>query len=138
MWNKTVTLYNKFEDQNGQISWYRHCLKNCFVKRTVKKANVGGTQTAKFDYIIRIPKQSNYLPAFDWVKIAESLKGEYITLQGGDLIVLGDISEEINEYANGERSSDFIAKYQALGSVFVNSININTDLPGPHYLIRGE
>lgn len=137
-WNKTVTLYNRCEDEQGQVCWYRHKLDNCFYKATYGKANSGGVQSDTTNYIIRIPQQNNFLSPYDWLKLSDSLKGNYITLQGGDLIFLGSVDEDIDEYTQGRRSSDLIAKYHALGSVLVKSVNINVDLPGAHYLVKGE
>ena len=138
MWNKTITLYNKLEDNTtGHISWYRHVLKNCFFKATKRSANVGNTQKNSGDYIIRIPQLNNFLSAAKWLEITDNSYDKFITLQGGDLIVLGDVSDEIDEYTPGQRSSDLVNRYAALGSLFISSVNINTDLPGAHYLVRG-
>ena len=66
------------------------------------------------------------------------IKSQSLTLQTGDLIFLGDIDEIIDEYTSGQRSSDLIAKYKSMGSVFVNSVNINDFIQGEHYFVRGE
>ncbi len=138
-WNKTITLYNKYEDElTGVIKWYRHKLEKCFVKTTNNKANVGNVQLQTDDNIIRIPFQRKYLTPYEWVELPNNVKGNYMTLQGGDLIFLGNVEQEIDEYTSGQRSTDLIKKYSVLGSVFINSVNINTDLPGPHYFVRGE
>lgn len=138
-WNKTITLYNKHEDeQTGLIKWYRHGLVNCFYKVTNNTVSVGGVQLQTDENIIRIPKQTNYLPPYKWMQTPNDEKGDAITLQSGDLIFLGDVSEEIDEYTSGKRSTDIIKKYSTLGSVFVKSVNINDFVPGAHYLVRGE
>ena len=138
-WNKTITLYNKYEDeQTGVIKWYRHRLERCFYKTTNNKVNVGNVRLQTDDNIIRIPAQNNYLPPFKWLQLSDDKKSEFMTLRGGDLIILGDIEEEIDEYTSEKRSSDLIAKYKSLGSVFINSVNINDFVPGAHYFVRGE
>lgn len=138
-WDKNITLYNRYEDeQTGVIKWFRHELHNCFVKATNNKVNIGSVQLQTDDNIIRIPAQPNYLPPYEWLNLPNDIKGKYITLQGGDLIFLGVIKEYIDEYASGQRSSDLIAKYKSLGSVFVNSVNIDTFMLGEHYFVRGE
>lgn len=138
-WNKTITLYNKYQDeQTGIIKWYKHTLRDCFVKVTNNKVNVGGVQLQTNDNIIRIPKQPNYLPPYEWLKLPNDRKSQSLTLQTGDLIFLGDIDEIIDEYTSGQRSSDLIAKYKSMGSVFVNSVNINDFIQGEHYFVRGE
>lgn len=138
-WNKTITLYNKYEDeQTGLIKWYRHKLQHCFYKVTNNKVNIGNIQISTNDNIIRIPKQNVYVSPDKWLALSDTLKGQCMTLQGGDLIFFGNITDEIDEYTAGQRSSDIIAKYKVSGSVFITSVNINTDLPGAHYLVRGE
>lgn len=138
-WDKTITLYNRYEDeQTGVIHWYRHRLTDCFYKTTNNKINIGGVQLQTDDNIIRIPIQQNFLLPYKWLKLPNDNKGEYMTLQGGDLIFLGEISENIDEYVSGKRSNDLIEKYAALGSVFVKSVNINDFMIGAHYLVRGE
>ena len=135
-WNKTITLYNKSEDiQTGVISWNRHVLYNCFVKRTNSKINVGNVQLQTDNTIIRILEQSNFILPYEWQNLPNDRMKETITLQAGDLIILGDVSDDIDEYTGGQRSTDIIAKYSVLGSVFVSSVNINADLPNKHYLV---
>ena len=138
-WDKTVTLYNKYEDEiTGAIHWYRHKLTDCFYKVTNNTVTVGSVKLQTNDNIIRIPAQIKYLSADKWQELPNDKKTEYLTLKGDDLIFLGDVSENIDEYTPGKRSSDIIEKYKALGSVVVTSVNINDFLPEPHYLVRGE
>lgn len=137
-WNKTLTLYNKYEDENGLIKWHRHRLEHCFYKATKNKVNVGNVQINSDQSIARIPEQDKYLSPYDWAKLPEDKRSEYMTLQSGDLIFLGDVAEEIDEYTDGARASDLIAKYKALGSMSISSVNINNFAPGAHYLVRGE
>ena len=138
-WNKTITLYNKYEDeQTGFIKWHRHKLEHCFFKVTNNKITVGGVQLQTDENIIRIPAQKDYLTPYLWLQLPNDKKGDKMTLRGGDLIFLGDITDEIDEYTQGKRSSDIISKYSALGSVVINSVNINDLIPGAHYFVRGE
>ena len=138
-WNKTITLYNKYTDeQTGIIRWYRHSLENCFYKSTNNKINVGSVQLQTDDNVIRIPEQRNYLTPFKWLELPNDKKGEFMTLQSDDLIFLGEVTEEIDEYTQGKRSNDIVKKYSSLGSVFVNSVNVNDFVPGAHYFVRGE
>lgn len=138
-WNKTITLYNRYADeQTGLIKWYRHILEGCFVKRTNNAVSVGGIQLRTDENIIRIPEQSNFLHPSQWNLLSDDKKLNHMTLQAGDLIFLGTVEEEIDEYTDGKRSSDLIAKYSVLGSVYIKSVNINTELPNSHYYVRGD
>ena len=138
-WNKTITLYNKHQDAStDEITWCRHIIKNCFFKATQNKVNVGNVQAVSDNNVVRIPAQDNYINPQEWNTLSENVRKKYITLQAGDLIILGEINEEIDEYSNGKRASDLIAKYELLGSMFINSCNINDFMPGAHYFIRGK
>ena len=80
-WNKTITLYNKYEDKDsGTIKWYRHKLEGCFYKVTNNKVNVGNVQMTTDDNIIRIPEQMNYLPPYKWIKLTEKDRQEKFIL----------------------------------------------------------
>jgi len=138
-WNKTITLYNKSEDiLTGVVTWNRHVLYNCFVKRTNGETNAGNVRFQTDGTVIRIPEQSNFVPQYEWLSLPNDRMKEAMTLQTGDLIILGAVSDDIDEYTDGQRSTDITAKYAALGSVYVSSVNINTDLPNKHYLVKGE
>ena len=138
-WNRKITLYNKYEDeQTGIIKWYRHSLTDCFYKATNNTVTVGSVKLQTDDNIIRIPEQSNYLPPYKWLQLPNDEKSNFITLRSDDLIFLGEVSEEIDEYTQGKRSTDIIKKYSSLGSVSIKSVNTNDFVPGAHYLVRGE
>ncbi len=138
-WNKTITLYNRFEDEKtGLITWHRHKIEHCFFKNTKSGANIGNVQRFSSESIVRIPEQHNYLPPFEWLKLADSKRPECMTLQVDDIIVPADVSDEIDEYSQGTRSSDLLAKYKSLGALRIKSVNINTVAPGAHYFIRSE
>ena len=136
-WNKTITLYNKYEDaETGAVIWCRHTIENCFYKTTNNTVNVGNVQIKTDGNVIRIPIQKNYLEPYEWHRMVNDRKRFFITLQDGDLIVLGNVKDEINEYESGKRSNDLIEKYKSLGTVFIKSVNINDFMPGEHYLVR--
>ena len=64
----------------------------------------------------------------------------YFTLSEGDIVVRGTVNEDIDEYTNGKRSSDFIAKHKKLsGCIMIKYIDINTTggRANEHYLIKG-
>ncbi len=138
-WNKTITLYNRYEDDHsGIVKWYRHILSDCFVKQTNNKVSVGGVQLTTNDNIIRIPEQSSFLFPAQWRDLSDVEKKRCLTLQAGDLIFLGAVEEDIDELTTGQRANDLIVKYSVLGSVYVKAVNINDQLPNSHYYVRGE
>ena len=73
-WDKTITLFNRTEDTiTGVVSWYKHILHKCFVKRTnvwVRIGAVNGQRSNdiidkyKLDGVIRINSvnENTFLP----------------------------------------------------------------------------
>jgi hypothetical protein len=140
-WNKTITVYNKFEDpQTRVISWFRTVLSDCFWKETGSKVTVGETVLETNDTICRIPKNDNFLEKYKWINVTNDKMQEYFTLGSGDIIVLGEVDEDINEYQSGYRSSDFLTKYKKLqGCMVINkvAINVGDGLGNEHYYVKG-
>lgn len=100
-WNSTATLYHKnlTKDINGrtQTNWVRCVLKNCYFG-TIKKQTISSNILSIVDsFILRVPYSST------------------ITISRGDIIVKGEIIDEIpiNSSGNGikekYRSDYFIA-----------------------------
>ena len=138
-WNKTITLYNRSEDPStGVVSWYRHQIHNCFVKVTSSAIRSGDTQFMPKRCVIRIPRQSSFVPSHKWLSLPDKDKLNHLTLQTGDIVFLGKVDEIINEYSSGQRSSDLIAKHSISGAFEIKSLSINIDLPGAHYFVEGE
>lgn len=134
-WNKPITIYNAYEDTTGEKKYFRHNLFNCFVKRMDIRTTDGTATTRTGDTIVRIPKQPNYVDAYEWQKLPIASK---LTIQTGDIIVLGFVNDDISELESGKRSKDLKKKYQAMGVIEVAEFNDNTFLPLPHYHIRGK
>lgn len=140
-WDTRITIYNKYEDKQTQlVKWYRTVLNNCFWKYTGDKISVGNTVIETNDIICRIPQNSKFLENFEWLAVPNDLMSNYFTLNSGDIIVKGDISDEIDEYKSGKRSSDLIAKYKELqGCMEIEqiAINIGAGRCNPHYYVKG-
>ena len=82
----------------------------------------------------------NFLEKFQWVQIPNDHMNEYFTLGAGDLIVKGEVEDEINEYQVGSRSNDLLNKYKQLQgcmSIEETSINVGPGRCNEHYLVRG-
>jgi len=138
-WDKTVTVYNKYEDADThEITWYRHVLEGCFWQDVSNKLSMGETVLEANQIICRIRENVNYLDKYQWLN-SES-KEDYFTLGLQDILILGDIDEDIDEYTKGERATDVIAKYkQITGVLEIESVSNDTG-PGrcnPHYRVRG-
>lgn len=138
-WNTTITVYNKYEDPaTRQISWHKSVLHNCFWKYTGNKIVVGETTIDTDTTLCRIPKHTAFLENYEWNSIQD--KSKHFTLSPGDILIKGEVADEINEYASGCRSSDILTKYKKLQScMVVHQSAVNTGLGRglEHYLVRG-
>ena len=140
-WDTSITLYNKYEDAETHIiTWVRTNLDNCFWKATSDKLTVGETVIESSVTICRVPKNPNFLPKFEWVKIPNDEMPNYFTFGVEDIIVKGTVEDDINEYVKGQRSTDLIAKYKELqGCIQIQELSVNVG-PGrccEHYYIKG-
>lgn len=139
-WDKTLTIYNKYTNPLTQvITWHRTVINDCFWKNTSDKVLVGTVTLETNNIIARIPKQNNFKPRFEWEKIPNDKMSDYFTLSSGDIIVLGDIEDEIDEYTQGKRLNDFLNKYKKLGVMTVQEFADNTGVSrnNEHYYVKG-
>lgn len=134
-WNKTITIYNRYENSDGIIKYYRKVLHNCFWKETNNKISVSNVSLQSNNHIIRIPQSYDYLPPAEWLNSSD--KVNKFTLQTGDIIIKGDITFDIDELKDGCRLNDFLSRYRQ-GITEITSVNDNTDLPNAHYFVKGE
>lgn len=141
-WDKTITIYNKYEDPTTQlVKWYKHIIPNCFIQTT--DVMVSGNQvTYNTDSsVVRIPQNNFYKPYHEWVNIPSTEKNNYITIHQGDIIIMGNIDDIIDEYTPGLRSTDLVSKYKELGMCLtVDNYQDNTGIGRacPHYFVSGE
>ena len=137
-WETTLTIYNKYEDTNTQkITWYKKVVNNCFWKYSGDKLTIGETVIDTNSIICRIPEDPSFLEKYQWL---DADKNQYFTLGLGDIIVRGEVSDSVNEYERGSRSSDLIKKYKDLqGCMEIKEVSINTGRGrnNPHYFVRG-
>ena len=141
-WDNTITIYNKYEDEQTHIiSWYRKVLDKCFFKNVGNKVSINNVELETDDTICRIPKKDDYMKPHLWVALPNDQKSEYFTIRVGDIIVPDEIQEDINEYIEGHRSTDFIAKYKNLqGCITVEAVGNNTGIGrgNEHYRVSGK
>jgi len=141
-WNVTVTVFNRYEDPlTNLITWYKHIVNGCFWKYTGNKVTINETVLETNDIICRIRKDDTFLENYQWVNVPADEKPNYFTLSKGDIIVKGEVDDNINEYSVGTHSSDVIKKYKNLqGCMTVSEFTINTDggRCNEHYYIKGE
>ncbi len=138
-WTTTITVYNKYEDPDSrQITWHRTVVKNCFWKYTGNKIVVGETTLDTDTTMCRIPLHPAFLEKYEWNNTQN--KSKHFTFGPGDILVKGEVTDEINEYASGSRSSDILTKYKKLqGCMVIDKYAMSTGLGRglEHYYVRG-
>lgn len=139
-WDKEITVYNRFEDKLTDVTtWYRKHLTNCFFAYEGNQLTIGSTVLETNTTICRIPQDKKFKERYLWEELAD--KSSFFTLGVGDIIILGNVSDIVDEYAAGHRSTDLINKYKDLqGCIKIQSIALNIGPARciPHYLVRGE
>lgn len=140
-WDTTVTIYNKFQDPQTQlIRWFKTVVTNVFWKYVGDKVTVGKVSLETDNSICRIREDSRFLPKFQWLQIPNDEMSQFFTLAKGDIIIKGEVDDEINEYESGHRATDIVAKYKELqGCITIEKIAINTGAGrcNPHYYVKG-
>lgn len=140
-WDTTITIYNRYEDrQTNIVTWHRHVVDNTFWKYSGNKMFVGNTVLETKDIICRIRKDENFLEKHEWIALPNDKMEQYFTLGQGDIIVKGRVTDEINEYVSGKRSSDLKKKYKELqGCMEIQEWSNNTGggRGNEHYYVKG-
>lgn len=140
-WNTTITVYNKYTDPQTQlVRWYRHKVDGAFWKYSGNKVVVGSTVLETKDIICRIRKDDAFKEKHEWINIPNDEMSQYFTLAQGDIIVKGEVDDEINEYTSGTRSTDLKKKYKNLqGCLEIQEWANNTGggRGNEHYYVKG-
>lgn len=139
-WDSTITIYNKYTDnQTHVITWHRHVLHNCFWKSSGSEVVIGQVTLDTASLICRIPENPLFKLNYLWMELPNDQMGKYFTINEGDIVVYGEVTDDIDEYENGHRSSDLIAKYKARGCIEIQqyAVNVGVGRNNPHYFIRG-
>lgn len=135
-WDTTVTLYNKYEDSTGEVTWYRTVLEGCFWKYETDYERVDNVTQMTKVLLCRVRKNDDFLEDFEWNEVGD--KSSYFTFSDGDILVRGEVDDEISEYTNGSRSSDLLKKYKGrCAEITECRVNVGEGRVCEHYLVRG-
>ena len=141
-WDSTVTIYNKATDPTTQVvTWYKRKLTDCFWSLQGTKVTIGEVTLDSKSVLCRIPKDPLFLEKADWIALPNDQKSSHFTIGQGDIIVEGEVSDEINEYQTGHRSTDLLSKYreyQQCMEITEYSNNTGIGRNNEHYLARGK
>lgn len=140
-WDKTVTLYNKYENPTTkEITWYRTVLKNCFWKYVGVRAINKLKSLDEASIICRIPSNDKFVEKIDWYELDETKRAELFTVGREDIVVLGEVDDIIDEYVKDMRSTDLISKYSRFDKVMTItefSIDVGQGRACEHYRLGG-
>ena len=135
-WETTVTLYNKHTASNGEITWYRTVLEGCFWKYETDYERVDNAIQMTKVLLCRVRKSDDFLENFEWQD--SPYKNEYFTFNQGDILVKGEVEDELDEYTARQRSSDLLKKYKdRCAEITECRINVGAGRVCEHYLVRG-
>jgi len=141
-WDTTVTIYNKYTDPTTDVTtWYRSVVTDCFWSLQGTKVSIGEVVLDSKSALCRIPKDAKFLEKKDWTALPADQKSDHFTLGQSDIIVRGEVSDVINEYQSGHRSTDLLSKYrdyQSCLEITEYSINTGVGRNNEHYLARGK
>ena len=104
MYNKTVTVFNKYEDQTGEIYWYPHVLSGVDLivdkAANIAKTGLDSADTAKLhieyhsgDNTVMVGDLP-WLPPKEWEKQPNDELSESITFDSGDFFMEGEYSTD--------------------------------------------
>ena len=140
-WNTTITIFNKFTDPHTQVvHWYKTVVEGAFWKYIGDKIAIGKTVLETNNIICRIRKDDRFLEQYQWLQKPNDQMGNYFTLGKGDIIIKGEVDDNISEYQAGHRSNDIIAKYKDLqGCMSIErvAINVGAGRCDEHYYVKG-
>ena len=141
-WDSTITIYNKYQDpQTRVVRWIRNVVNGVFWKAVGDKIIIGNTSIDTGKILCRIRKDTRYMPKHEWLQIPNDEMQDYFTLGKGDIIILGEVEDVVNEGQSGQRSTDLITKYKDLQgcmSIEEIAINIGAGRVNEHYLVKGK
>ena len=92
-----ITLLNRLQKKDSVTNldiWYKTVINDCEYKKE-RITDMNGTTVAMgAQFTILIPFTGKYLPYREWKKLDD--KTGYYTLSTKDVIVLGDVKEDVN------------------------------------------
>ena len=132
MYDKTVTVFNKYTDKNDAIYWYPHVISGVTLI-TDKAANIAKTGLGE-----RVVCNLSYLTPKVW-KTAENKEGS-ITFSTGDIFLEGEYPETViadEDYTSRTNKGFYDYLNKKMDNVFlITSVGSYTLIP--HFEIGGK
>lgn len=92
--NTTITILNKLrsiDSATKQDVWYKSVVPLCAWSQYSESAISGDTVSIGGHFIVRVPKQANFLPYSEWKDNPDG----HLTFSVGDIIIKGEIDDDI-------------------------------------------
>lgn len=141
-WDTTITIFNKYTDpQTRVVTWYKQVIPGAFWKYAGNKISINEITLDSNTIVCRIRKDDRFLEKYQWINLPNDSMKDYFTLGTGDIIVKGEVEDEIDEYTSGKRSTDLVKKYKNLqGCMEIQKVAIDTGEGRcmEHYYVVGE
>lgn len=135
-WCDTVTLYNKYEAPNKEVTWYRTVLTGCFWKYTTDYERVDDVTQVTKVLLCRVRKNKKYIDCYEWRDLAD--KSSRFTFNEGDILIRGKVEDIVDDYLQGHRASDLLKKYKdRCAEITESRDNTGGGRVDEHYLVRG-
>lgn len=131
-WNDTLTVYNKYFDEDRIAHFKRTVVKKAFYTTNLTVNVQSGDLLDVNTYGVRVRKDPNYINSLEW-----NPELDKYTLKADDIIVKGEIEDEIDENIKGKTINDFLNKYKG-SSFVVKHVKENLKVDLAHYLATGD
>lgn len=132
---RTITIYNRIkttDSKDKKEHWNKTVLQNCFWKAAINTDFSGTQENVQNTYIVRIPKDSRYLPYADYIKNP----GKHFTASQGDIVVLGECNDEITG-ESGQTAAQLLVRHKP-NAFKVTAFSDNTSfMTAKHYRLGG-
>lgn len=143
MYDKTVTVFNKYEDQTGEIYWYPHVLSGVDLivdkAANIAKTGLDSADTAKLHIKYHIDDGKKIigslpcLPPKEWERQPNDELSESITFDSGDFFMEGEYSTD------PIKDSDYTDRVNSGFYDYINKrhdyVFLITNVGGPYTLI---
>ena len=70
-WTDSITIYNKWIDEDKIVHYKRTVIKNCFFKLASTIKEEQGDVSSKRGFIVRIPQSGDYVDSLEWNETLE-------------------------------------------------------------------
>lgn len=97
-WNDTITVYNKYLDNDRIAKFQRKVITGCFYSTRLITNTQNGDILIPSNYGVRVRENKDYVSYMEWTPNEE---GKF-TFNAGDIIIKGNVEDEIDDGVRGK------------------------------------